>query len=104
MIYYVQTKIKRFGMNTKELLKYLTSLLLFGLNGIVADQIPLNGYEIVLLRTLIGSMLLLMLFFFSKREFHIMMYKKDAIFISLSGISTGISRMFLYEAYFREIL
>ncbi len=86
-------------MNAQELLKYLTSLLLFGLNGIVANQIPLNGYEIVLLRTLIGSVLLLTLFLLSKRKFYIMTYKKDAIFISLSGICTGIGWMFLYEAY-----
>lgn len=38
-------------------LKYLFALLLFGSNGIVASSIALNSYEIVFLRTLIGSFL-----------------------------------------------
>ena len=38
--------------------KYIFGLLLFGSNGIVASYITLSSYEIVLLRTLIGSFLL----------------------------------------------
>ena len=42
--------------------KYIFGLLLFGSNGIVAGFIELNSYEIVLLRTLLGSLLLLGIF------------------------------------------
>lgn len=35
--------------------KYIIALLLFGSNGIVASFIRLNSYEIVLLRTLLGT-------------------------------------------------
>ena len=42
--------------------KYLCALLLFGLNGIIASHIALNSYEIVFLRTMIGSGLLIILF------------------------------------------
>ena len=41
--------------------KYIIGLLLFGSNGIVASYIALSSYEIVLLRTLIGSLFLIVL-------------------------------------------
>ncbi len=86
-------------MDKKAFIKYISALLLFGLNGIVASHIPLDSYEIVFLRTLIGSVLLVVLFWLGKGKFHIKAYKKDFLFIVLSGIAMGTSWMFLYEAY-----
>lgn len=86
-------------MDRKAFAKYILALLLFGLNGIVASHIPLNSYEIVFLRTLIGSALLIALFLLGKGKFHIKTYKRDTLFIVLSGIAMGTSWMFLYEAY-----
>lgn len=80
-------------------IKYLLALLLFGSNGIVASQILLNSYEIVFLRTLIGSILLIILFKLSGGNFTFTKNKKDLLFITLSGIAMGTSWMFLYEAY-----
>ena len=57
-------------MDIKAFIKYISALLLFGLNGIVASHIPLNSYEIVFLRTLIGSVLLIVLFLLGKGKFH----------------------------------
>ena len=65
----------------KAYLKYFTALLLFGSNGIVASYILLNSYEIVFLRTLIGSLFLIAVFLFpeeSRRGFTI----KNIFFIS----------------------
>lgn len=45
-------------LDRRAFVKYLCALLLFGLNGIVANQIALNSYEIVFLRTLIGLSLI----------------------------------------------
>lgn len=86
-------------MNKKALIKYLCALLLFGLNGIVESHIAMSSYEIVFLRTLIGSVLLIAIFLISKGKFHIRSNKHDALFILLSGIAMGASWMFLYEAY-----
>ncbi len=86
-------------MDKKAFIKYLSALLLFGLNGIVASNISLSSYEIVFLRTLIGSVLLVVLFLIGKGKFHIKEHKKDTLFIVLSGIAMGTSWMFLYEAY-----
>ncbi len=86
-------------MDKKAFTKYLSALLLFGLNGIVASHIALNSYEIVFLRTFIGSILLSTLFLAGKGKFHITTCIKDTVFIVLSGIAMGTSWMFLYEAY-----
>lgn len=80
-------------------LKYILALLLFGSNGIVASRIALTSYEIVLLRTLIGSALLIFIFIFSKQKINFLQYKRQFAFIAVSGIAMGASWMFLYEAY-----
>lgn len=83
----------------KPYFKYLLSLLMFGTNGIVASHIALTSYEIVLFRTLIGSLLLIALFFLTKQKFSLHHPKRSFLFLVLSGIAMGASWMFLYEAY-----
>lgn len=85
----------------KSYIKYFTALLLFGSNGIVASFIHLSSYEIVLLRTFIGSVLLIALFFLTRNKLMFYEHKKDSLFLALSGIAMGTSWMFLYEAYAR---
>ena len=79
--------------------KYIASLLLFGSNGIVASYIKLTSDEIVLLRTLIGSLFLISVFLATKRTPSFHHHKKDLLLIVISGIAMGTSWMFLYEAY-----
>lgn len=80
-------------------IKHVLSLLLFGTNGVVASYILLSSYEIVFLRTLIGSILLILIFMLSGGKFTFLQNKKDFLFIALSGVAMGTSWMFLYEAY-----
>ncbi len=87
------------GTDRIALIKYLCAVLLFGLNGIVAAHIALSSYEIVFLRTMIGSLLLIVLFRISRGRFHLRDNKRDAAFIVLSGAAMGTGWMFLYEAY-----
>lgn len=90
---------KQTAINKKAFIKYLCALLLFGLNGIVASRITMSSYEIVFLRTLIGSVLLIGLFLLSGGKFRIRKNRRDTVFIILSGIAMGASWIFLYEAY-----
>ena len=83
----------------RSYMKYFAALLLFGFNGIVASFIDLSSYEIVLLRTFIGSVLLIALFFLTRNKLTFYQYKNDSLFLFLSGIAMGTSWMFLYEAY-----
>ena len=80
-------------------LKYIFALLLFGSNGIVASLIHLSSYEIVLLRTLIGSLLLIAIFFIAREKMTFYKYKTQSVFLAVSGIAMGTSWIFLYEAY-----
>lgn len=88
-------------MNNKAFLKYVFALLLFGSNGIVASNIELDSLNIVLLRTLIGSIFLIALFLISGKKFSFYKYKLQCVFLAVSGIAMGTSWMFLYEAYVR---
>ena len=81
--------------------KYFLAVLLFGSNGIVASQIHLSSYEIVLLRTMLGSVLLVGLFFAGRGKLDFYRHKKDAACLAVSGIAMGASWMLLYEAYAR---
>lgn len=81
--------------------KYIFGLLLFGSNGIVASFISLSSYEIVLLRTLIGSLLLIILFFAGRGKLTFYRHKNQFLCLAISGIAMGASWMFLYEAYSR---
>ena len=84
---------------TRTYFQYFLALLLFGFNGIVASYIHLNSYEIVLLRTLIGSVFLAVIFFSTKGRWHGIKNKKHLVYLIVSGSAMGTSWMFLYEAY-----
>lgn len=83
----------------RPFIKYILALLLFGSNGIVASRISLTSYEIVLFRTLIGSLLLVIIFKLTKGKFSFLKEKKQLFFLAVSGVAMGASWMFLYEAY-----
>ena len=88
-------------MNTskKGAIKYLSALLLFGSNGIVASHIAMSSYEIVWTRTLIGGLLLAAIYLFSKEKKRFWQNKKHLGLLVLSGFAMGANWMFLYEAY-----
>lgn len=88
-------------MNNKAFLKYIFALLIFGSNGIVASFIDLSCQNIVLIRTLIGSILLFAIFFISGGKLTFYKHKKQFLFFIVSGIAMGTSWIFLYEAYAR---
>ena len=79
--------------------KYILALLLFGSNGVVASAIALNSYEIVLLRTFIGSLFLVCIFLLSPKAARPRGSRRDFLFLAGSGVAMGASWMFLYEAY-----
>lgn len=83
----------------KAYFKYILSLLLFGTNGVVVSHIVLASYQIVFLRTIIGSILLLAIFLLAKGSFTFMQHKRQFAFLAISGIAMGSSGLFLYEAF-----
>lgn len=87
-----------FKMN-KYLINHIISLLLFGLNGIIASIIALSSYETVFYRTFFASILLVTVFLITKNNFSFLKHKKSVFCLIISGVSMGLSWMFLYEAF-----
>lgn len=85
----------------KAYIKYFAALLLFGSNGIIASQINMSSYEIVLLRTFIGSLMLIAVYLISGNRFTFTKKRKSFLFLVASGVAMGACWMFLYEAYQR---
>jgi RarD protein len=83
----------------KSYFKYITALLMFGSNGIVASYILLSSYEIVFLRTLIGSLFLIFVFALSKQKVQFWKNKSHFRYLVISGMAMGASWIFLFEAY-----
>ncbi len=83
----------------KAYFSFIFSLLLFGANGIIAGHIALSSTDIVLYRTLIGSLLLLLIFVVSRKKWTFYKHRKDFSFLILSGVAMGASWMFLYESF-----
>ena len=83
-------------------IKYISGLILFGLNGIISSHIHLASYDIVFFRTLLGSLFFILLCTMRGIKIH---DKEDSpqqfMFAVLSGVSLGLSWIFLYEAYQR---
>ena len=83
----------------KPLTMYLASLAMFGMNGIVASFIALGSLEIVLVRTLIGSLFLMILLLATRRKTNLFVDLKHTLYLAVSGMALGVSWIFLYEAY-----
>lgn len=88
--------MKEYHLN---LILYLLSLVIMGSNGIVASFIHLNSIEIVFLRTVIGSLTLIMVSILSKEKFRSLRNIHDATFLFLSGFALAGGWLFLFEAY-----
>ncbi|HJJ48737.1 MAG TPA: DMT family transporter [Methanocorpusculum sp.] len=85
-------------MNKAALLLTI-SVLITGANGIIASNTSETSSHIVFLRTLIASIFMLALFLLTRHKFTFYKSPRDFIFIAASGLSMGVSWLFLYEAY-----
>lgn len=78
---------------------FITSLVLFGSNGVMANGIDLPSSQIVLFRALLGSIALIVAFLVLGGRFTIQRDRKRFLFQAMSGVSLGIAWIMLYEAF-----
>ncbi len=83
----------------KDFLKFIASLVLFGSNGVVAAQIALPSHEIVVLRTLLGTLFLGALFAIGRNHFAGKAHTRDYVLVVGSGACLGVAWMLLFHAY-----
>lgn len=79
--------------------KYILGLLILGSNGVIASFISMSSYEIVLTRSFFGGCFLWLLILFSRQPLRIRTYKKELLFMMISGAAMGVNWMCLYEGY-----
>lgn len=80
-------------------LRYFAGLLMFGSNGVAASLIHLSSSEIVLLRSALGSALLIVLFFALGGRCTALRHKKSLLFLAVSGSAMAANWLFLFQAY-----
>lgn len=80
-------------------LKYISALLLFGLNGIVSAQIPLTSTEIVVLRSFFGTAFLIVILAATRQKLTCLRCPRQAVLVAVSGAAMGASWLLLYRAY-----
>lgn len=83
----------------KQYLKYFLGLFIYGSNGIISSYIELPSHDIVLLRSLLGSLLLVGIYFFSGKRFRVRGRERDLLFVALSGMAMAADWLLLFHAY-----
>lgn len=83
----------------KDFWKYITAVLIFGTNGIVASKIDLSSQEIVFFRAGIAGLILIALFLLLRKKSNVLRYKREFGFLAIAGVATGANWLFLYEAF-----
>lgn len=73
----------------KEYTKYILSLILFGSNGIIAGFISLPSTEIVFWRTMIGSILLVLIYIMKEKKCYIKINNKDVLYVTFQVFQWG---------------
>lgn len=89
-------KKENFSLN---LILYLIALTIMGSNGVVVSFIKLTSIEVVLMRTIIGSMVMIIVCILHKEKFLCLRDKYDVINLIGSGLTLGAGWLFLFEAY-----
>ncbi len=83
---------------SKNLAFFIASMVIFGTNGLLVANISLSSAEIVLMRTLLGSLFLLCVVLV-KRCFSFADLKADLLPATLGGAALGLNWMLLFSAY-----
>ena len=83
----------------KYCVMYIVSLLIFGSNGVFASHIDMTSAEIVCMRTLIGSLALILVLLISRSKLDWAVMKREAFKLIAAGICLGVNWALLFEAY-----
>ncbi len=78
---------------------YLSSLLLFGFNGVLASLVPWESFQIVLARSAIGAAFLVLALALRRAPLALFQNRRSLLLLTASGVFMSASWLFLYEAY-----
>ncbi|MEH7225438.1 DMT family transporter [Bacillus sp. JJ1566] len=78
---------------------FIIVMLIFGSIGLFVKNIDLSSSEIALFRGAFGSLFLIVASFLVKKKFSFKTFKKNLIFLLLSGAALGFNWIFLFESF-----
>ncbi len=80
-------------------IKIIIAMVIFGSIGLFVRLIPLSSSEIVISRTILGSLVLFFVFVKEKKKITLETLKKNLLILILSGTAMALNWVFLFEAY-----
>lgn len=83
----------------KGKIKIIVAMLIYGSIGVFVKNIDLPPIEIAFLRALIGSLFLVSIGFFIKKEYSVKSLRKNIVLLGLSGSLLGINWVLLFKAF-----
>lgn len=83
---------------SKNLIFFTLAMIIFGTNGLLVANISLSSAQIVLMRTLLGSVFLLIVIA-AKRCFSFAALREDIVPATLGGAALGLNWVLLFGAY-----
>ncbi len=83
---------------SKQLIKFVIAMVIFGTNGLVIADVSLDSAEIVLMRTFFGALFLLAVVLY-KKSFSFKDLKADLLPATIGGAALGLNWIFLFAAY-----
>lgn len=83
---------------SKSLFFFMTALVIFGTNGLLADKMSMSSAEIILMRTSLGFIFLLAVVL-AKRCFSFAELRADLIPATVGGAALGLNWVLLFGAY-----
>ena len=89
----------RFTATTIATCVLICSLALSGSSGIFASMLDLPSFEIVMLRSSFGALLLALMMLVKRTPLTVLEHKGEAVLVILAGASLGVDWLLLFEAY-----
>lgn len=80
-------------------IELVVAMIIYGSIGIFVSKIPMTSVNIVLSRTLIGGLFILLIMIIKKEKINKDILKENLPLLIVSGMSMGLSWLFLFEAY-----
>lgn len=102
--YLINTKNKsgdclKIDKNNFSKFALILSMTIFGTIGIFKEYIPISSGLLAMLRGIIGSLFLLMLFLLSRKKINYKSIKNNFLLLIISGTAIGFNWILLFEAY-----
>ena len=83
----------------KNHLVYFMVMVLYGTTGLVSTYLSVTSYEKVFIRTLIGSITLLVILILQKKKLSFFHYKKESCYLLIGAVGYTVAALGLFEAY-----